>query len=79
MTKTKKSSERVVAINTETIELAQFLKFSGAKESGGQAKQAIVDGEVSVNGAVETRKGRKLVGGDKVEFAGETLLVEIAE
>jgi ribosome-associated protein len=71
------SSHRIVAIRAEPIELAQFLKFAGVTDSGGQAKQAITDGDVLVNGAVETRKGKKLVAGDKVTFAGETLVVKV--
>lgn len=71
------STDRIVPIREEPIELSQFLKFAGAAESGGQAKQAIVDGEVLVNGAVETRKGKKLVAGDKVTFGGETLVVHV--
>ena len=57
--------------------MSQFLKFAGAAESGGQAKQSVVDGEVWVNGSVETRKGKKLVGGDKVTFGSETLIVQV--
>jgi ribosome-associated protein len=37
----------------------------------------VVDGEVRVNGSVETRKGKKLVGGDKVTFGSETLIVQV--
>lgn len=70
-------SSRTVVIRAEPIELAQFLKFAGAAESGGQAKQAITDGEVLLNGAVETRKGKKLVAGDKVTFGGETFVVQV--
>jgi ribosome-associated protein len=72
------SSSRVVPIRAEPIELSQFLKFAGAAESGGQAKQAIADGEVQLNGVVETRKGKKLVAGDKVTFAGQTLVVKVS-
>jgi ribosome-associated protein len=57
------------------IELCQFLKFAGLTESGGRAKQAISEGAVLLNGEVETRKRRKLAAGDRVTFAGQTLLV----
>jgi ribosome-associated protein len=77
MSKSSKGSERIVVIRAEPIELAQFLKFAGAFESGGQAKQAVVDGEVTVNGAPESRKGRKLVAGDRVKVGAETLVVEV--
>jgi ribosome-associated protein len=71
------SAGRIVPIRAEPIELSQFLKFAGATESGGQAKQAIVDGEVLLNGTVERRKGKKLVAGDKITFGGETLIVQV--
>ncbi|MDP5019025.1 RNA-binding S4 domain-containing protein [Anabaena sp. UHCC 0187] len=57
------------------IKLDQFLKFSGITSTGGQAKLMIVDGEVKVNGIVETRRGRKLVDDDQVTVAGKTLNV----
>ena len=57
------------------IKLDQFLKFSGISSTGGQAKWMIVDGEVKVNGVVETRRGRKLVDDDQVTVAGKTLKV----
>lgn len=59
-----------------TIKLDQFLKLTGMVETGGQAKLLIQGGEVLVNGAVETRRGRKLVSGDVVEFDGESFEVE---
>jgi ribosome-associated protein len=57
------------------IKLDQFLKFSGITSTGGQAKLMIIDGEVKVNGIVETRRGRKLVDDDQVTVAGKTLKV----
>lgn len=60
----------------ETIRLDQFLKLAQAAPTGGQAKWMIQNGEVRVNGMVETRRGRKLRPGDRVEVDGETLLVE---
>jgi ribosome-associated protein len=76
--KTTPSDVRSVLIREAPIELSQFLKFSGSAESGGQATQAVADGEVLLNGVVETRKGKKLVAGDKVTFRGETLVVQVA-
>ncbi len=61
---------------TETIQLDQFLKFMNIVSSGGQAKHLIQDGQVQVNGEIETRRGRKLRHGDIVEFAGQKLIVE---
>jgi ribosome-associated protein len=62
------------------ITLSQFLKLSGAVSTGGQAKAAVAEGEVSVNGNVESRRGRKLVPGDRISLYGRTyLLVAPAE
>jgi ribosome-associated protein len=66
---------RAVIVSETPIELCQFMKFGGLATSGGQAKQAISEGLVLLNGAVETRKRKKLVAGDIVAFAGETLVV----
>ncbi len=60
------------------IKLDQFLKLTGIVQTGGQAKLLIQAGEVKVNGAVETRRGRKLVLGDRVFTMGETLIVNAA-
>ncbi len=57
------------------IKLDQFLKFIGIAQTGGQAKHMIVDGEVQVNGTVETRRGKKLVTGDKVTVGTQTFEV----
>ena len=59
------------------IKLDSFLKWQNLTETGGQAKLLIQNGEVRVNGKIETRRGRKLVNGDKVTFKGKTLTVEI--
>ncbi len=61
----------------EPIKLDQFLKMKGIVESGGQAKMLIQAGEVKVNGQIETRRGRKLIKGDRVVTMGETLKVDI--
>ena len=57
----------------EAIRLDQFLKKNALVGSGGEAKMLIQGGEVKVNGAVVTQRGRKLRPGDVVEFAGTTL------
>jgi len=64
-----------VAIDGEGIRLGQFLKFAGLIDSGGDAKEAIIDGHVRVNGEVERRRGRQLVDGDLVTFGGRTARV----
>ncbi|HSN57916.1 MAG TPA: S4 domain-containing protein YaaA [Clostridiaceae bacterium] len=60
-----------VKINTEIIKLDSFLKWCGAVSQGSEAKIFVQDGQVNVNGEVETRRGKKLTYGDTVEYAGE--------
>ena len=60
-----------------TIKLDQFLKLVGIAPTGGQAKLMIQDGDVRVNGTIETRRGRKLVSGDRVMVGGKTFLVDL--
>lgn len=59
----------------EFIKLGQLLKKAGMVSSGVEAKMFIQDGEVCVNGEVDTRRGRKLYDGDEVTFNGETVRV----
>lgn len=59
----------------EFIKLGQLLKKAGMVSSGVEAKMFIQDGEVLVNGEVDTRRGRKLYDGDEVTFNGETVRV----
>ena len=57
------------------ITLGQALKSASIAGTGGEAKLLIQTGEVSVNGEVETRRGRKLEKGDVVEVGDERLEV----
>ena len=59
----------------EFIKLGQALKKAGLVETGVDAKLVIQDGLVKVNDEVDTRRGRKLVPGDSVEFDGNRLLI----
>ena len=68
-------AERTVLLEREPVELHKILKFEGLAASGGEAKAAIADGRVTVNGEVETRRRRKIVAGDALGFAGLTLRV----
>lgn len=68
--------EEHVKINTEYIKLDALLKFAGAAETGGEAKQAIQEGEVKVNGQVCAMRGKKLRPGDRAELNGRTFVVE---
>ena len=63
-------------IRDEFIKLGQALKAAGFVESGVDAKFAVQDGLVKVNGQVETARGKKLVPGDVVEYDGQTLKIE---
>ncbi|MBO4626380.1 MAG: RNA-binding S4 domain-containing protein [Lachnospiraceae bacterium] len=65
-----------VAIRDEFIKLGQALKLAGAAESGADAKDVIKDGQVSVNGVVEYRRGRKLVPGDVFIYDGKEYRIE---
>lgn len=58
--------KETVIINTEFIRLDAFLKFKGIAETGGQAKNFIIDGMVKVNGEICTARGKKLRDGDRV-------------
>jgi ribosome-associated protein len=68
-------AERVVEINTDIIELYKVLKLEGLCSSGGEAKLVIADGKVRVNGEIETRKRKKILNGDLIEFSGEQILI----
>ena len=68
---------RDVEISSEPIELYKLLKFEGMAESGGEAKAVIAEGQVLVNGTVETRKRKQIVSGDIVEFRGEKVRVKL--
>ena len=67
---------RTVEITRQPVELYKVLKFEGMVSSGGEAKSVIADGMVLVNGEVETRKRKKLVSGDTVEFGGEIIRLQ---
>ncbi len=63
-------------IDTDYIKLDSFLKAVNVVGSGGEAKIIIGEGMVRVNGAPETRRGRKLHPGGRVEVAGRSFVVE---
>ena len=64
-----------VKIHTEYIKLDDLLKFAGILGTGGMAKAVIQDGLVNVNGEVCTMRGKKLRGGETVEFKGQIIKV----
>ena len=67
--------EERVSIDTEFIKLGQLLKLASLVSQGSDAKMLIQDGQVTVNGEVETRRGKKLYDGDVFEFEGEEFKV----
>lgn len=64
-----------VSIGSEIIRLGHFLKFAGILDSGGNVKEAVIDGYVTVNGEVDRRRGRQLQLGDVVGFDGRLFRV----
>jgi ribosome-associated protein len=66
---------RVVEIKKEPIELYMVLKLDNMVASGGEAKFVIAEGLVLVNGEVETRKRKKIVAGDIIEFNNEKMQI----
>ena len=66
----------VIKLRDEYIKLGQALKAAGLVETGADAKYAIEDGLVKVNGEVATQRGKKLHAGDVVSYDGETIKIE---
>ncbi|MBE5889510.1 MAG: RNA-binding S4 domain-containing protein [Lachnospiraceae bacterium] len=62
--------------NEEFIKLGQALKKAGVVGSGVDAKFVIQDGQVRLNGEVETQRGKKLYGGEEISYNGETIKIE---
>lgn len=65
-----------IKINTEFIKLGQALKLAGLVDSGLDAKIFIQNGQVLVNGEIETRRGKKLYNGDIVSFDGRNFTIK---
>lgn len=68
----------IIKIRTtdEFIKLGQALKAAGLVESGVESKEVIQDGLVKVNGEIDERRGRKLYGGEIIEFDGQEIKIE---
>lgn len=66
----------VIKLRDEFIKLGQALKATGFVESGVEAKDVIQEGLVTVNGEIDTRRGRKLYDGDIVNFDGDEIKIE---
>ena len=65
----------IIKLKEEYIKLGQALKAAGLVESGVDAKFAVQDGLVKVNGQVETQRGKKLVEGDIAEYDGNSIKI----
>lgn len=68
---------REIEVSKEPVELYKILKFEGIVSSGGEAKSVIAEGQVLVNGEVETRKRKKIVSGDVIEFGDEKICIRL--
>ena len=66
----------IIKLRDDYIKLSQALKAAGLAESGVDAKYAVLDGKVTVNGEVEYQRGKKLHAGDIVSNQGETIRIE---
>ena len=71
----RKDDHTPLVIHTEFIKLQDALKYANIVYSGGEAKQMILDGAVTVNGEVCTMRGKKLRPGDKFQFKGYKFVI----
>jgi ribosome-associated protein len=70
------ASEKEIKLDGEEFILLQsLLKYSGLCDTGGEAKAIITEGKVKVDGAVETRRGKKIRAGQVVFYKGLTVKV----
>ncbi len=68
---------QVIHLREEYIKLGQAIKAAGLVQTGAEAKVVIQDGQVKVNGQTQVQRGKKLVAGDRVEYNGETIRIEV--
>lgn len=66
-----------ITIRTEFIKLDSLLKFAGAAETGGRAKELVQEGFVMVNGEVCTMRGKKIRAGDKVLISESNTEIQV--
>lgn len=66
----------IIKLREDYIKLGQALKAAGLSDSGVEAKEAILDGQVAVNGVTTLQRGKKLYEGDIVSFGDETIKIE---
>ncbi len=65
-----------VFISSEYITLGQFLKFTGIISNGSEAKIAVLELKITVNGVLESRRGRKIYPNDVVKIEKRAFLVK---
>ncbi len=70
------STPTQIEIRKEPIRLSQFLKLANVVQDGVHAKIRIAEGEVTVNGKLETRRGRKLVSNDIIQI--DDIILQVA-
>ena len=70
---------KTMTITTEYIKLQDLLKFAAAVDTGGEAKLAVQEGDVTVNGQVCTMRGKKIRPGDVVTFRGQEYAAAYAD
>lgn len=68
---------QVIKLKGDYIKLGQALKAAGLAETGVDAKIAVQEGLVKVNGSVETQRGKKLTGGEIISYNGEEIKIEL--
>ncbi len=68
---------RKILLSKQPVELFKVLKLEGLASSGGEAKALIADGQVRVNGVVETRKRKKIIADDVIEFSDDKYSVSL--
>jgi len=66
---------RDVEVTKVPVELYKILKFEGLVGSGAEAKAAVAEGLVLLNGVVETQKRKKVLANDVIEFGGEKIRI----
>ena len=64
-----------IKLREEFIKLGQALKAAHMVMNGAEAKEIVQEGLVKVNGEIDTRRGRKLVDGDVVEYDGQQVKI----
>lgn len=65
-----------ISFTGEYIKLGQAMKLAGLVSSGVEAKIVIQNGDVTVDGSTETRRGRKLTGGEEIGYMGKKVTVQ---